>query len=80
MLLRLGNPREHQMATRSSRQSVKPPVDEWGIYDPSQAGLEALFGRLSMRRPMADPDGHRIATSLEDVRRLADARATSKKA
>jgi hypothetical protein len=69
------------MATRTSRQSNnRPPVDEWGIYDPSQAGLEAVLGRLSTRAPMAEGDGRRIAASMEEVKRLAESRAAAKKA
>jgi hypothetical protein len=67
------------MATRYSRQSDKPPVDEWGIYDPSQAGLEAVFGKLQARRPTAEPDGRRMAASMDDVKRLTDTRAPRKK-
>jgi hypothetical protein len=67
------------MATRYSRQSDKPPVDEWGIYDPSQAGLEAVFGKLMARRPMAEPDARRMAASMDDVKRLTGARGTRKK-
>jgi hypothetical protein len=25
---------------------VRPAKDEWGVYDPQQAGLAALFARL----------------------------------
>ena len=72
---------EYQMATRTSRQSNnRPPVDEWGIYDPSQAGLEAVLGRLSMRAPTSETDGRRIAAAMEEVKRLAQTRADSKKA
>ena len=70
------------MAIRYSRQSDKPPVDEWGIYDPSQAGLEAVFGRLlalAVRSLMPETDSRRMASSMEDVKRLTDARATRKK-
>jgi hypothetical protein len=28
------------------RQSERPVQDEWGIFDPQQAGLEALLRRL----------------------------------
>jgi hypothetical protein len=68
------------MATRYSRQSDKPPVDEWGIYDPSQAGLEAVFGKLLAQRPSAEADGRRMAASMEDVKRLITPRAARKKA
>jgi len=26
--------------------TTRPAKDEWGVYDPQQAGLEALFARL----------------------------------
>ena len=32
-------------ATSSKR--VRPVCDEWGVYDPEQAGLEAVMRRLS---------------------------------
>ena len=31
----------------SSAATPRPTVDEWGIYDPQQAGLAALFTRLA---------------------------------
>jgi hypothetical protein len=33
--------------TPSSAAARRPTVDEWGVYDPQQAGLAALFTRLS---------------------------------
>lgn len=37
------------------------PTDEWGIYDPSKAGMEALYSRLGRPVPRAggDDDGER---------------------
>ena len=39
----------------------RPTVDEWGVYDPQQAGLAALFTRLSTAPPAqavtTSPDG-----------------------
>jgi hypothetical protein len=29
-------------------------MDEWGVYDPQQAGLEALFARLDRPKPVVD--------------------------
>ena len=29
-----------------SRSLVRPAKDEWGVYDPQQAGIAALFARL----------------------------------
>ena len=60
----------------------RPPVDEWGIYDPSQAGLEALFELLEARRRSgADPEVKTVSASMEDAkRRLAAAlRADNKR-
>lgn len=30
---------------------MRPAMDEWGVYDPEQAGLAALFARLDMLPP-----------------------------
>ncbi|MGE3274472.1 MAG: hypothetical protein AB7O67_05135 [Vicinamibacterales bacterium] len=41
------------MPASSRRRPPSPPrpaVDEWGLYDPEQAGLAALFARLEARR------------------------------
>lgn len=34
-------------------------MDEWGVYDPEQAGLAALFARLDAKKsaPKADEPG-----------------------
>ncbi|MCC7124967.1 MAG: hypothetical protein IT178_08965 [Acidobacteria bacterium] len=38
------------MPTRRARSAAeRPTVDEWGLYDPQQAGLAALFTKLSDR-------------------------------
>jgi len=34
------------MAIPNSRALARPAKDEWGVYDPQQAGLAALFARL----------------------------------
>ena len=31
----------------SSSNDRRPTVDEWGVYDPQQAGLAALYTRLT---------------------------------
>ena len=46
--------------TPSSTTARRPTVDEWGVYDPQQAGLAALFTRLS-----ATP-GPRLDTAADD--------------
>jgi hypothetical protein len=37
------------MALRNSGSLDRPAKDEWGVYDPQQAGLAALFARLDAR-------------------------------
>jgi hypothetical protein len=65
------------MSYRDSRtqstcdRSARPAVDEWGIYDPSQAGLEALFEKLDAKKPSIDElDAAAIATSIEIANKL----------
>jgi hypothetical protein len=40
--------------TPSSTAARRPTVDEWGVYDPQQAGLAALYTRLTT--PAAGPE------------------------
>lgn len=43
----------------------RPAVDEWGIYDPDQAGLAAVLERLEARRRVAAaPNAQAMATSM----------------
>lgn len=67
--------------TPSSLPTNRPPVDEWGIYDPSQAGLEALYERLDARRRSGkDPEAKSVMASVEEAnRRLAAALQADKK-
>ena len=37
------------MATSTTRSLTRPAKDEWGVYDPQQAGLAALYARLDMK-------------------------------
>ena len=41
------------MATAISRSKIRPAKDEWGVYDPQQAGLAAVLARLDARDPKA---------------------------
>lgn len=41
------------MAIAISRSKVRPAKDEWGVYDPQQAGLAALYAKLDARDPKA---------------------------
>jgi len=44
------------MAITNSQPPVRPAMDEWGVYDPQQAGLEALFARLDRPKPPVTDD------------------------
>lgn len=44
------------MATSPLRSPVRPAHDEWGVYDPEQAGLSALFARLESKNAKAKAD------------------------
>ena len=58
---------------RTTLPTDRPPVDEWGIYDPSQAGLVALYERLDTKR-LAEPEAKTLVASMEEAnRRLAAA-------
>jgi hypothetical protein len=37
---------ESDQTSQSSIESARPVQDEWGFYDPEQAGLEAVMRRL----------------------------------
>ena len=37
------------MAITNNRSLARPAKDEWGVYDPQQAGLAALFQRLDTK-------------------------------
>ena len=37
------------MATGTKRSNARPAKDEWGVYDPQQAGLAALYARLDTK-------------------------------
>jgi len=39
------------MASTGSRIIRRPAKDEWGVYDPQQAGIAALVARLDARAP-----------------------------
>ena len=42
-------------------QQSRPVHDEWGLYDPEQAGLEAVIRRLTASR---DEHNESVGTSL----------------
>ena len=41
------------MARPNSQLVARPAKDEWGVYDPQQAGLAALFARLDAKESIA---------------------------
>jgi hypothetical protein len=43
------------MATSTRSTGPRPAKDEWGVYDPQQAGLAALFARLDTKDSNAKP-------------------------
>ncbi len=64
----------NQTSPNSRPAAERPAVDEWGIYDPSQAGLAALFERVeAKRRASADSDGEKVAASMREARQIAHA-------
>jgi hypothetical protein len=54
------------MALRNSRSIARPAKDEWGVYDPQQAGLAALFARLDAN------DKHAPAPAPAAKKEIAD--------
>lgn len=50
----------------SSSPTNRPAVDEWGIYDPSQAGLVALYELLDARH-RAEPEPKTLIASMEEA-------------
>lgn len=68
-------PSRNPQTPKSLAPSVnsRPPCDEWGVYDPEQAGLAALQNRLdSDRRTAAEPDAQKIAQSMSKARFLIE--------
>ena len=59
------------MAINNSRSLARPAKDEWGVYDPQQAGLAALFARLDAGDAKAPP-----AAAKTELPEAAPARPT----
>ena len=49
---------------------ARPAVDEWGIYDPAQAGLAAVLERVEARRRSSEPDADAMAASMQRANQL----------
>ncbi len=54
-----------RMALTNTRSLTRPAKDEWGVYDPQQAGIAALFARLDAREPKAATAAGAPATKTE---------------
>lgn len=51
----------------TSRSPVaRPAKDEWGVYDPEQAGLAALYARLENKDPKAAAQAAPKPAELKD--------------
>ncbi|HEV3139087.1 MAG TPA: hypothetical protein VGY57_01155 [Vicinamibacterales bacterium] len=47
----------HKSAQDDDDRITRPAHDEWGVYDPEQAGFEAILKKLSTKKkPAAVPD------------------------
>jgi hypothetical protein len=56
------------MAHDDRTKDVSPDEDEWGFYDPEQAGLPAVLGRLDAKSSeSAASYAARIARTLRDA-------------
>ena len=53
------------MAHTISGTRVRPAKDEWGVYDPEQAGLAALYARLDKKDPKAATPAAKPAESKD---------------
>ena len=51
------------MAITNTPPLARPARDEWGVYDPEQAGLAALFARIDARVKPAASDSPRAPES-----------------
>ena len=62
------------MATTPPQPPARPAHDEWGVYDPEQAGLSALFARLDSNaksKPAAETAADKLTAkgaALSDLR------------
>ena len=65
------NPSRNSRVRPANHQARPAVVDEWGIYDPAQAGIDALFERLDEKGPQLDElDAAAIAFSIANVNKL----------
>ena len=67
------------MATTTNRSLARPAKDEWGVYDPQQAGLAALFARLDTKdaKPGSTPPAVKKIEQPDAAARPATLRSTT---
>jgi hypothetical protein len=54
------------MAITNSQPLARPAKDEWGVYDPQQAGLAALFARLDAKDKTAQAPPAPVKKEMAD--------------
>lgn len=54
------------MAIPDTRSLARPAKDEWGVYDPQQAGLAALFARLDAKDKIAPAAAPAVKKEMSD--------------
>jgi hypothetical protein len=54
------------MALPNSQSPARPAKDEWGVYDPQQAGLAALFARLDAKDSIAPAPKAPVKKDMSD--------------
>jgi hypothetical protein len=62
VVVNVANPESKQTYVITVKPQASRPVhDEWGVYDPEQAGLEAVIRRLTASREDHDSSGTSLA-------------------
>ncbi len=54
------------MVIPTSQLLARPAKDEWGVYDPEQAGLAALFARLDARDKITPTAAPAVRKEISD--------------
>jgi hypothetical protein len=64
------------MANAISRTRIRPAKDEWGVYDPQQAGVAALLRRLDTNDTTAPAPAPAAPAVKKEIPNAAPARPT----